>query len=257
MKYSVITPSYNQAAFLERTIKSVISQNYPNLEYIIIDGGSTDGSVDLIKKYEDKISYWISEKDKGQSHAFNKGLERATGEIIGWINSDDIYYPNAIKECAKIFENRPDADAIFSNYNFIDENDNVLKTRKEIPYDYKIYLWSKGCYHANCAGFFRRKCFENFGGLREDLQYAMDYEFYLRLGQNKCIIIHSNDVWGAYRFHDKSKSVSATLIDKKHVNYIFYKYARQVIDNGCIIFLTTGFYKIKRIMKKFVNGCYF
>lgn len=94
-KLSVITPSYNQADFLERTIKSIIGQGYPNLEYIIIDGGSTDGSVDIIKKYQDKIHYWVSEKDQGQSNAINKGIKIASGEWIGWQNSDDIYYDGA------------------------------------------------------------------------------------------------------------------------------------------------------------------
>jgi len=257
MRFSIITPSYNQAKFLERTIKSVLSQNYFDLEYIIIDGGSKDGSVDIIKKHEDKIDYWVSEKDKGQSHAFNKGLEQATGEIIGWLNSDDIYYSNAIKESAKIFESCPDVDVIFSNYNFIDENDKVLRTRKEIPYDYKIYLWSKGCYHANCAGFFRRRCFEQCGNLREDLHYGMDYEFYLRLGQNNCNIVHTNKIWGAYRFHSQSKSMAGTLEIKKHNNLIFSEYTRRVTSNKYVVYSASYFYKTKRIIKKFLNGSYF
>lgn len=257
LKYSIITPSFNQAKFLEKTIQSVLAQNYNDFELIIIDGGSTDGSVDVIKKYHDKISYWVSEKDHGQSHAFNKGLEHATGEIIGWLNSDDIYYANAIKESAKIFENRPDVDVVFSNYNFIDENDKVLRTRKEIPYDYKIYLWSKGCYHANCAGFFRRRCFEKFGGLREDLQYAMDYEFYLRLGSNHCNIIHTNKIWGAYRFHSQSKSIAGTSEVEKHVNQIFHASTSKITSNRYVVYSASRFYKTKRIIKKFLNGSYF
>ena len=109
MKISIVTPSFNQGQFLESTILSVLDQDYPDLEYIIIDGGSTDNSLEVIRKYTDRISYWVSEPDEGQSHAINKGWSMATGDIIAWINADDVYCPGAFSLVAKAFENNPDA----------------------------------------------------------------------------------------------------------------------------------------------------
>jgi glycosyltransferase involved in cell wall biosynthesis len=112
-KISIVTPSFNQGRFIEKTILSVIEQDYPNLEYIIIDGGSTDESVEVIKKYDQHLAYWVSEPDRGQSHAINKGFERATGEIFGWLNSDDWYHPGALKAVAEAFAANPEAGAEF------------------------------------------------------------------------------------------------------------------------------------------------
>ena len=114
-KISIVTPSYNQAEFLERTILSVLNQDYPNLEYIIIDGGSTDGSVEIIKKYEKYLAYWVSEKDKGQSDAINKGFQKSTGDILAWLNSDDTYLSGTLFKVVKAFQENPNADLIFGN----------------------------------------------------------------------------------------------------------------------------------------------
>ncbi|MEZ5010012.1 MAG: glycosyltransferase family 2 protein [Chitinophagales bacterium] len=115
MKISIITPSYNQAEFLEDTITSVLHQNYPNLQYIIIDGGSSDGSVEIIKKYENQIDYWISEKDSGQTHAINKGFSKVTGDIICWLNSDDIYFDYTLSAVANYFNENPDIDILWGD----------------------------------------------------------------------------------------------------------------------------------------------
>src|ERR1035437_4288596 len=126
-KISVITPSFNQGKYLESTIKSVLEQDYPNLEYIVIDGGSEDNSVEIIKKYEKHLAYWESVKDKGQSHAINKGFAIATGEILAWLNSDDTYEQNAIYNIAEWFRKYPELDFIYGDVNIIDEKGAVLQ----------------------------------------------------------------------------------------------------------------------------------
>src|ERR1043165_3339789 len=112
VKISIVTPSFNQGRFLEETILSVLDQNYPNLEYIVIDGGSTDETLDVIRKYEDRITYWVSEKDRGQVHAINKGIEKTTGDIFGFLNSDDVYLPGTFKTVAEYFEGHPNSEWI-------------------------------------------------------------------------------------------------------------------------------------------------
>ena len=129
-KISVITPSFNQAAYLERTILSVLDQDYPNIEYIIIDGGSTDGSVDIIRKYANRLTNWVSESDRGQAHAINKGLQQATGTWIAWQNSDDVFYPGTFSQLAQMAAMYPDVDLIIGNMNLIDKDDMLLRDIK-------------------------------------------------------------------------------------------------------------------------------
>jgi len=207
-RISVITPSFNQGAFLEATIESVIDQNYQNLEYIVIDGGSSDTSVSIIKKYENRLAYWVSEKDNGQTDAVNKGIERASGDIIGWLNSDDVYVGCCLHRAMEYFNQCPEVDIVFSDYFFIDEAGKIIKLRKEIPFNFNVYLWTEDCYHANCAGFFRRRVFDKVGKLDDTLNYGMDYEFYMRCAKAGLSFGHSRDCWGAYRLHAQSKSVS-------------------------------------------------
>ena len=145
-KISIVTPSFNQAQFLEETILSVINQNYPNLEYIIIDGGSTDGSVDIIKKYEKHLTYWVSEPDNGHGHALNKGFSTTTGEIMAWINSDDKYYPSTFATVAEIFNKFSDINWIHGKNSRIDKSvrlEDVLafiNIYSYLLYDYKWIL---------------------------------------------------------------------------------------------------------------------
>jgi len=176
-RVSIVTPSYNQAQFIEETIRSVLLQGYPDLEYIIIDGGSTDGSVEIIRKYEPWLAYWVSEKDRGQSHALNKGFRRATGEVIGWLNADDIYAPNAFY-ALRAFRERPGAGIIYSDCLWIDEESQLIGAHRTGVYS--LERLAAGGILQTPAVFFKQSLLEKAGYLDESLHYAMDTDFWLR-----------------------------------------------------------------------------
>lgn len=188
-RISIITPSYNQGQFIEETIKSVLLQDYPNLEYIIIDGGSTDNTIDIIKKYEQHISYWVSEPDRGQSHAINKGFERCTGEIIAWLNSDDFYLPGALKEVAAIFQKHRNIDLVTgAGLSYQSDTQQFIPVRAcgTGVYPTRATMLTKhGCI-AQHSTFWRKRVLQQVGSIREDLHYAMDHEFFLRCCDFNC-----------------------------------------------------------------------
>ena len=202
-KISVITPSYNQARFLEKTILSVLNQNYPNLEFVIIDGGSNDGSVDIIRKYQRYLSYWVSEKDKGQTDALNKGFRMATGELVAWQNSDDIYLPGAFNTLASYVNRYPDYDIYFGNIYLMDSNDDVLREIRFHPFSVHnliYYDWNL----SSQASFWRNETFNKVGFLR-NLDVAFDFEWFVRLAQNRLRFFFIHEFLGAYRMHRDSK----------------------------------------------------
>jgi len=204
-KISIVTPSYNQAEFLERTILSVLNQNYPNLEYIIIDGGSTDGSIEIIKKYEKYLTYWVSEKDKGQSHALNKGIMKASGEWIGWQNSDDIYIPGAFTQFYKLTKKYPQAQVIYGNKICINQSDAIIRKQFYIRPNFFVYK-NVGMTICNQSSFFKKNLIGNYGLFDEKLHFAMDYDFFLRLIINNVKMVHDCNLWGCSRYHFSSKS---------------------------------------------------
>lgn len=190
---------------MERTIRSVLNQCYPNIEYIIIDGGSTDGSIDIIRKYADRLSYWISEADLGQAHAINKGLQRATGEWVAWQNSDDIFYPGAFSQLAQMAAKKPDVALIIGNMNLIDKDDVLLRDVKYVRPTYRSML-AEGMVLANQAAFWKRDVHSQIGFLDEALDCAFDFEWFLRLLQHKRKSVHVPSTWGALRLHDETKT---------------------------------------------------
>jgi glycosyltransferase involved in cell wall biosynthesis len=204
-RITVITPSFNQARYLESTILSVTTQGYPNLEYIIIDGGSTDGSVDIIKRYASELAYWISESDNGQSHAINKGLNIATGDWICWQNSDDIFYPLTFFKIAEITKKSPEVDFIIGDINLIDERDNILRDVRYVKPTYRSLL-AEGMVLTNQSAFWRRDLQNKVGLLNQNLHYGFDYEWFLRLLAVGRSAVHVPFIMGALRLHEETKT---------------------------------------------------
>lgn len=203
---SIITPSFNQGDFIEETILSVLNQNYPNLEYIIIDGGSTDQTVDIIKKYSDRISYWVSEKDRGQSHAINKGFQRATGEIINWINSDDQLMPGTLHKLAAIFNADPELMMVHGRIEYFGETRPYYSVNLPVK-DLDTRYVSHICM-PQPATFYRRQLLLEQGLLDESLHFSMDTDLFVRAGLHYKIR-QSEEVFSRFRLHAASKSVSA------------------------------------------------
>lgn len=201
---SVVTPSYNQAQFLEDTLQSVASQDYPRTEHIVIDGGSTDGSVDIIRRHAARLRHWVSEPDRGQSHAINKGLRRASGDWIAWQNSDDVYYPGAFASLARAAGRHRDADLIIGNVNLIDAEDRVLRDLCYVRPTFGSML-AEGMVLTNQVAFWRRDMHARIGWLDASLSCAFDYDWFLRVleaGRGA----HVNECWGGYRFHAETKT---------------------------------------------------
>lgn len=180
-KISIITPSYNQGRFLEKTILSVLEQGYPNLEYLIIDGGSSDDSVEIIKKYADRLAYWVSEPDRGQSHAINKGVALATGEIFGWLNSDDWYYPGALLTVAEAFVANPEAGAVVGGGEMVDEAGALIPHNEPAIITKESLLNWSDAFFCQPSCFFSRNAWNACGPLDEDFHYAMDLDLWFKI----------------------------------------------------------------------------
>jgi glycosyltransferase involved in cell wall biosynthesis len=204
-KITVVTPSYNQAAYLEDTIRSVLEQGYPNLEYIVVDGGSRDGSVDIIRKYESQLAWWVSEKDKGQSEAINKGFARATGDIHAYLNSDDTLEPGALFEVAKAFEAGAQWVAGAVRFHQAGVGDWPLPVHRERS----VCDWVLFCPLSQPGCFWSAELHREIGPFREDLHFYMDYEFWLRMRlarQIRPVVL--DRCLAMYRLHDASKTVA-------------------------------------------------
>lgn len=199
---SVITPSYQSARFVAETIESVQRQDYPHIEHIVLDGGSQDGTVDILRRYSHLT--WVSEPDHGQSHALNKGFKMAKGEIIGWLNADDVYTPTAISTAVRFLTENPEADAVYSDQQIVDENGAFLRSGKSRPFDLSALFLEN--FIRQPTVFLRRHVLEDLGGVDESLHYSMDRELWLRMGSRYRMCYIPNFIGAGFRFHPDTKT---------------------------------------------------
>lgn len=234
---SVITPSFNQGRFIERTIKSVLQQDVP-LEYVVYDNCSTDGTLDVLRRYEGCL-HWHSAPDEGQSDAVNKGIVSTTGDIIAWINSDDLYYPGVFNRILDIFSRHPEVDLLYGDACHIAEDDRVLEPYPTEPWDYERL--KEVCFLCQPAVFFRRRVVERFGPLDKTLSYCMDYEYWLRIG-NQATVKYLPEVLAGSRLYEENKTLGARVAVHEEICSMFlrnfgiipsrwvYNYAHAVAD---------------------------
>jgi glycosyltransferase involved in cell wall biosynthesis len=215
MKISIVIPSYNQAKFIERTINSILLNDCPDIEIIIIDGGSTDNTIDIIKKYEKDIGYWVSEPDNGQADALNKGFKIATGEIVGWLNSDDMYCKGTIDDVVKNFQEDLFCDVVYGGIFIIDENDKITdgywptSTNSQYSYNVSLDVHQQGL-------FWKRDLFQKTGYLDTELQFIMDYDFIIKV-LHYAKINRVKKYYGMFRKHGDAKTSTISSVgDMEH-----------------------------------------
>jgi len=223
-KISIITPSYNQGKYIERTIKSVLDQKYPNLEYLVVDGGSTDETLSILKKYSRKI-IWTSEKDKGQADAINKGIKKSTGEIISYLNSDDTYEPGAFHKIARFFINNPQEKFVYGRGKHIDQNDKYIEDYPNAPTNY-LFLHEQ-CKICQPTVFWKRELIKEIGYFNDTLRYAMDYDYWIRVSK-KYNLNYLKEYLGNTRFYKNTKTSGQKIpvhqeiirVQKKHYSTV-------------------------------------
>lgn len=209
---SIVTPSYNQSAFLEEALLSVKNQDYPRFEHLVVDGASSDGSVEILRKFSGQPGWdhlrWVSERDDGQSDALNKGFKMAKGDIVGWLNSDDRYRPGCFQLISDSFRAYPSADVIYGDYTWIDECGRVTCIRREIEFSNFILAYHRILYIPTTSTFFRRRIFDEGNAIDTRLHYSMDYDFFLRLASQGYRFRHIRQLLADFRWHQNSKSGS-------------------------------------------------
>ena len=222
LKISIVTPSLNQAEFIERTIQSVLNQDYGRLEHIVIDGGSTDGSLTILKKYQTRLT-WVSEADRGQAEAINKGLKRASGDIVCWLNADDEFTSGALQTVASYFDRHPEAQLVYGDAEAIDEKGQAYGRRGNVKATNFEELATVGDFIVQPATFWRAKLLDELGYLDESLKYCLDYEYWLRVAQ-KYPLHYLPVPLARERFHHQAKTTQATLRRIQEIEAVARRY---------------------------------
>jgi glycosyltransferase involved in cell wall biosynthesis len=235
---TIVTPTYNMGHFLRETIESVLSQDYPHIQYIVMDAGSKDDTVEVLKSYGSRLE-WVSEPDEGQSDAVNKGFLRARGEIFTFLNADDIYYPGAVRAGVEAFARRPDAGVVYGNAWYTQEDGSAFKRCPVLPYDYD--LLGHLCYICQPASFLRSKVWAEMGGLDKSLHLTLDYDLWLRIADRYPMVHVAQDL-ATSRMYKENKSLGRrresfreiVRIMQRHRRYVplnwLYGYAGFILD---------------------------
>ena len=253
-KISVVVPSFNQANYLELTLRCILDQNYPNLELVVIDGGSTDGSSEIIRKYEKHISFWCSEPDGGQTQGLVKGFSHATGEIQCFLNSDDLFEPGVLLEVGQYFVGHPDVDAVYGNTLWIDFEGKPIRPQKEIPFNRFVFLYTYN-YIPGMSMFWRKAIFDRAGGFNPAFQLAFDADLWMRFSDNHGKIKHVTRQWSRMRFYPEQKSQRLREITVREDMLVRSRYWRgQVMPST--YYLRRKIAMAIRIAWKLLTGCY-
>lgn len=211
---SIVVPSYNQGHLISFTIESILSQTVPELDVFVADGGSTDKTVEVLESFGDRIK-WVSERDRGQTHAINKGLLQARGDIVAYINSDDTYEPGVIARAVDLLESNPQVDFIYGDANFVDEAGRLLRRTRAVDFDIGILTYDHD-FICQPASFWRRSVMDRIGYFDESLQYNMDYEYFLRLAHAGGRFMHVREAWANLRLHSACKTVTGNNADRSY-----------------------------------------
>lgn len=242
---SIVTPSFSHAKYIEATMQSVFLQDYPHIEYIVIDGGSSDGTVDVIKKHEKQLAWWVSEKDKGQTDAINKGFARATGSILAWLNSDDTYEPGAVSAAVKYLQERPEVGMVYGDCNFINESGKVIGKFNSTQTDY--HLLRQGYVHIpQQTMFFRADLWKQVGPLDPSFYFAMDYDLWTRIAA-RSEIKYVPQTWANFRLHTSGKTILADDRCWPEMVRVHYR------DGGSFFSLIVAKYYIRKLIAPIWN----
>ncbi len=243
---SIVTPSFNQGKFLAETMRSVLEQDYPHIEYLVIDGGSTDNTVEVIKSFAKRLAYWASEKDRGQTDAINKGFNRAKGQILAYINSDDTYNPGAVSAAVKYLNEHPEVGVVYSDLNFIDEESRVIGKFPAAQTD--LRKLRRGYVHVpQPATFFRAEYWQQGGPLDPTFVFAMDYDLWVRLAAVSRLQYLPGPVWANFRMHSDAKTINADDRCWPEMLRVHYR------DGGSFFAPIVAKYYIRKVAAPFLN----
>lgn len=245
MLVSIVTPSFNQDRYLEETIQSVLAQDYPQIEYMVVDGGSTDATLNVIKKHGHQLAWWISEKDQGQTDAINKGFGRARGDILAWINSDDTYEPGAVTAAVNYLQDHPEIGMVYGGCNYINEAGKVIGKFNSAQTDYR--LLRQGYTHIpQQAMFFRAELWKQVGPLDPSFYFAMDYDLWTRIAA-RAPIQYIPQTWANFRLHTAGKTILADGLCWPEMIRVHYR------DGGSFFSVIVAKYYLRKWMAPLWN----